>query len=500
MEWLNFCNCSYAALILLFVISLLLFIWQRKTSQMSGFPGLPSVPILGTSLYLKRDPYELGIQIRTFMTDNGFMCLVWLSYLPLLLCGRAEYAEVVLKNSTHLTKSTFYSFLHEWLGTGLLTSDGTKWKTRRRSLTPSFHFGILVSFVEMIENEAKLLVEKLRDFADTGKAVDIQTPVSLAALDVICQTAMGVSVHAQKQSSSPYVSAIISMTSQVQLRQKSPWLWSNFFYRFTSAGRKWYKDLAMVHEFTTSVIKQRIESRNDSDTNKSSTDALKKKAFLDALLELHDKGEIDVDGIREEVDTFMFEGHDTTASAVSWTLYRLGRNPDVQKKLHDEIDKIAQRDGDLIGKIKDCKYLDYVMKEGLRMHSPVPLFARVLSEDVVIDGNFIPKGTNIGVAPIALHYNPEYWDDPYAFNPDRFASEKFLNRHPYSYVPFSAGPRNCIGQKFAVLEDKIFLYYVMLNFEIEAIQHEEEDVRICYEIIHKSDNGLLLKLKCRIKD
>jgi len=205
-----------------------------------------------------------------------------------------------------------------------------------------------------------------------------------------------------------------------------------------------------------------------------------------------------VEGIREEVDTFMFEGHDTTAAGLSWTLYMLGLNPEVQEKLHAEIDESTATDGDLVEKIKGLKYLEYVLKEGLRLHPPVTGFGRNLECDTVIEGINFPKGTSLIIDTISLHTNPEYWDEPLKFNPDRFSDEKFLKRNPYCYVPFSAGPRNCIGQKFAMLEEKILLYHVMLNFKIESVQNEE-DVLASMALIHKSDNGLNVKLTSRQK-
>ena len=174
----------------------------------------------------------------------------------------------------------------------------------------------------------------------------------------------------------------------------------------------------------------------------------------------------------------------------------LGLHPEVQEKLHAEIDEFTSKDGDLVEKIKSMKYLEYVIKEGLRLHPPVAIFGREVEEDTTILSTTFLKGSTLMVDVISLHTNPEYWDEPLVFNPDRFADEKFLKRNPYCYVPFSAGPRNCIGQKFAMLEEKILLYHVMLNFKIRAAQNEE-DVKACFEIIHKSENGLKIILKPR---
>jgi len=306
---------------------------------------------------------------------------------------------------------------------------------------------------------------------------------------------MGVKVHALKSAHSPYVEAISSLNGYIQERQKSPWLWPKFLFSLTSSGREFYKNLNIVRSFTTKVINDRIQSRIESSSNLSK-DSTKKKVFIDMLLDLYDQGEIDVEGIREEVDTFMFEGHDTTAAGIGWTLYLLGKHPDVQKKLQKEIDEVSNLDCSLLDKIRALKYLDYVIKEGLRLHPPVAFYARKLEKDTHMNGHLVSKGTNVGISAIGLHTNPEYWDNPLTFNPDRFGDEKFLKRNPYIYVPFSAGPRNCVGQKFAMIEQKILLFHVMSAFRIESTQ-EEDEIEACFEIIHRSNNGLHIKLFTR---
>ncbi|XP_057313640.1 cytochrome P450 4C1-like [Hydractinia symbiolongicarpus] len=395
-----------------------------------------------------------------------------------------------------LRKANLYWILFDWLGSGLLTSYGSKWRKRRRLITPTFHFNILNDFTSIFVEHSESLVAKFKLECDTGKAIDVQVPISLAALDVICETAMGVKINSQQCATSEYGKSIHSMNSHLQLRQRSPWLWSNFIYKFTSSGKSYYKDLNVLHDFTIDVINKRIKSRKKLKESTSDQSNLRKEVFLDMLLDLYDEGEIDIDGIREEVDTFMFEGHDTTATGLAWILYLLGRHPEVQKKLHAEIDSVDTRCGNVIEKIRELKYLEYVIKEGLRLHPPVSLFARLVEKDTVIGEHVIPSGTEIGLDVYALHSNPEYWDEPERFNPDRFSEEKFLKRNPYCYVPFSAGSRNCVGQKFAMLEEKIFLFNVMSNFYLTSIQHKDE-VEECFEIIHKSNNGLMVKFSSR---
>ena len=483
----------YLATFLVILLTTLYIMWRIKIAQIVGIKALPhSVPIIGSCLHIETESPKFYKQIRKWIPENGYLFVVWLCWYPFVWIGKVEVAEAVLKSQEILSKSIVYDCIHPWLSTGLLTSTHQKWKTRRRAITPSFHFTILNEFQNIFVKQAEVFVQKLKSYADNATHFDVQIPVSLATLDIICETAMGVTVNAQQNADSEYVNAINAGNKLLQERQKYPWLWPDMVYWNTASGKLFREKLNILHGFTTNVINNNIKERSQNQTS----EPRKAKAFMDMLLDLYEKGEIDIEGIREEVDTFMFEGHDTTAAGLSWTLYMLGLYPEIQRKLHEEIDQVAYEDGDLVEKIRGIKYLEYVIKEGLRLHPPVLIYARKLEKDSVIQGISMPKGTQLVIDAHSLHTNPEYWDEPMKFNPDRFAEEKFAKRNPYCYVPFSAGPRNCIGQKFAMMEEKILLYHVMLKYKVVSVQ-KEGDVAECFEIIHKSENGLMVKLEHR---
>ena len=454
----------------------------------------PTIPFFGNSLQLQSDPLKFNNQICEWSRVYGDVFCIWVGLKPVIFSSSVKFSETILTSQKIITKSYTYSFLHDWLKTGLLTSTGTKWRSRRRLLTPSFHFSILNSFLKIFEEQAAHLVENLRISAENGKTIDVQVPIGLATLDIICETSMGVKLNAQSCPDSDYVKAINTLNKEIMVRFKYPWLWPDVIYKQLPCGKRFYKALDVAHKMTLGVINQRIKirSRDTEDENPST----EKKFFLDLLLDIYKRGEIDAEGIQEEVDTFMFEGHDTTSAALSWTLWLLGRNPQVQLKLHSEIDKVEENGGSLYEKVRSFKYLESVIKESLRMHPPVPIFAREVEENMIIDGQFVPKNSEINIFAMMIHHNPEYWEDPYSFIPERFEDDEFARRNPYSYIPFSAGPRNCIGQKFAMIEEKMLLYSIMKAFCVESMQNDDE-IQGVMDIIHKSVNGIMMKFSER---
>ncbi|GIY81415.1 cytochrome P450 4V2 [Caerostris darwini] len=193
--------------------------------------------------------------------------------------------------------------------------------------------------------------------------------------------------------------------------------------------------------------------RNQSDQlqQKSNSEVPKKKrkAFLELLLEQHlADPSFTEENVKEEVETFMFAGHDTTAMALSWTLYCLGVYPEVQKIAFEEINDIFSDDPNRNVTREDLtrmKYMECIIKESIRLYPVVPCFTRECTEQFEVLGHKVYPGSMCIIFPLMLHRDPEVFPEPEKFKPERFFLENSKGRHPYAYIPFSAGPRNCIG-------------------------------------------------------
>ncbi|KAF6041459.1 hypothetical protein EB796_000241 [Bugula neritina] len=422
----------------------------------------------------------------------------------------AEHIKKLCSSNVNLSKSDLYNPLLPWLGRGLLTSYGSKWRSRRKMLTPSFHFNILKTFNEMINSHAKELRDKLmRDACETGQPYDILDDVTHSTLDIICDTAMGVKVNALHGENSEYVEALSIIKEGVDDRSRSPIGRLDLIYDRTAVGKRVQKAITLAQDFTIEVIKKRREMRD------SGTDYEQKKhqPFLDLLLDCTDEDGLSLtdSDIREEVDTFMFEGHDTTSSGIFFTIYLLGRNLEEQKKCQQELDEaIGNPSKDItMDDLPKLKYLECCIKESMRLLPPVPMFGRKLEEDTTFGEYVVPKGTEVGMLIAALHQDPEQFPDPEKFNPNRFdqlnselsqqssvEENSNVRRDPFAYIPFSAGPRNCIGQKFALMELMIVVGTLLLNFNIESTQTREE-LGLRAALILQPLNGIHVKLTSR---
>ncbi|KAF0288563.1 Cytochrome P450 4C1 [Amphibalanus amphitrite] len=385
--------------------------------------------------------------------------------------------------------------------------DSTKWHKRRKMLTPAFHFTILDQFMDVFNEQSQVLVAKLKDTG--GQRVNVFPFITKATLDIICEATMGVQIKAQDGARTDYVQAVYDMGEVVFFRFMRPWLRNDLVFRLSSLYKVQKDSLKLLHGFTDSVIRTRREelSKATSCDGGAVTDEAgeflhskkKRRAFLDLLLHSTIDGRplSDAD-IREEVDTFMFEGHDTTSAGTNWALYNLGRNPDVQQKVYDELVEVLgdQQRPLTRDDLPKLRYLEMVIKETLRLFPPVPMIGRRLNSDTVIDGYPIPGSCNVGLLVYAIHRDPVHWPDPERFDPERFSPENSKGRHPYSYVPFSAGPRNCIGQKFALMEEKVLLASVVRTFHVTS--HDSLDtIKLRPDVILRLEGGLFLSFTPR---
>ncbi|XP_070554674.1 cytochrome P450 4F12-like [Ptychodera flava] len=295
----------------------------------------------------------------------------------------------------------------------------------------------------------------------------------------------------------------IALLFRKRLGDIGAFLLGNLYYTLlTSDGRRWKETVNLLHGYSRRLIHHKRQMRATKQIQRHRGGEC--RDFLDILLDARDEDGkcLSDDEIQCEVDTFMFAGHDTTASGISWFLYNLARHLEHQQKCREEIDELM----DMKGKdeldwndIHNIPYITMCLKESLRIHSPVQNTTRRLSSTYRFpDGKLVYPGTVVVFAIGSLHRNPHVWENPDVYDPMRFSTEKSNNRPSHAFLPFSAGPRNCIGQKFAMDEMKTVVALILRHFELSVDGCPEP--RRCIGLILLAENGIRVKLKPRNHD
>ncbi|CAH2102415.1 unnamed protein product [Euphydryas editha] len=417
-----------------------------------------------------------------------------------------EDAEILMNGTKFNTKGVIYKFLQPWLNEGLLLSDGEKWHQRRKILTPAFHFNILRHYYAVLLDKSNDLVKKLK--SEEGKSkTDLSPYITDFTLYSLCESAMGTALDKDNSDMGiRYKNAINKLGSYLFYRAQRIWLHFNIIYNISKVGRDQKKLLNLLTTFRNKVIAKRIESYHDgkictgllNDANDNDLFLTKKKrlAMLDLLLEAEKEGKIDREGIHEEVDTFMFAGYDTTETTLQFAFMLLANHQNVQDKVVEECNRImSSPDRNLtMNDLSQMKYLEACIKETLRLYPPVHFISRKSDQPVQFKKYRCPPGTNYIIVIHELHRRSDQFEEPLEFKPERFL--KLPTWHPFSYIPFSAGPRNCIGQKFAMLEMKLAISSVLREYRLLPVTRPE-DIVIYMDMILRSKEPICVKFEKR---
>ncbi|KOX74847.1 Cytochrome P450 4c3 [Melipona quadrifasciata] len=490
-SWLTF----VLSMCLTTIVMILLVRRGKFLYALRRVPHPPAFPIIGNAHLLCCSPEEAFKKMIKWGRKFGDIYLIWVGMRPFIFLYKAEAIQPLLSSSVHIDKSLEYEYLRPWLGSGLVTSTGEKWHFRRKLLTPTFHSGLLEIYLKTTIREAQILISCLSK--EVGKPeFDIVPYAKRATLDIICDSSMGCNINAQKNFEDEYVSAVNTLASISQRRFLDVWMSFDLIFKLTTWGRRHDHALRVTQGFINKIIAERKAEWKAKTGGNFYERPHKRQALLDLLLELSKDGKILTDDdIRDEVNTFMFAGHDTTATSVSWILYALGRHPQYQEKILEEYYELVGTEeltSDILSKLT---WLEACIKESWRLYPVAPLIARQIYHPITILGHKIPIGSTILVNSFLLHRDARYFPEPDSYRPERFLPDG--PRYPsYAFIPFSAGSRNCIGWKYATMIVKVLILYVVKNFQVESLDTEDQ-LRFISELVLHNADGLRLKISPR---
>lgn len=490
-------------LILLLHLALKLADWCRIYWHLRKLPSpTKQYPFsLSLDMWQKMALMDPGLKVPAKLynylkaTFNQILChdvaAMYFGPQPFVMPVAPEAVEKLLSHKENLNKSFLYDMMRPWIGNGLLTSEKNTWRMRRKLFNPAFNSRVLVDYAPIMNRRSAEMVKILQALDD--KNVNILPVMRRTAFVILFETAMGIHLKEEEIERHGFLEVNDQMASSIVSRILKIHHWPEFSYALSKEGKAFHKNVEFIKQYTRNVIKTRKQTYQ-----LGSPDVGKRRSFMDIILRMHmEEGMFTEDEIREEVNTFMIGGFDTTATTAAFAVHLLGNHPEAQRKVHEELDAVFGNDRErpvTADDIPRLTYLECVIKEALRLYPPTPIIARDIDEEINIGDYTIPRGTVAILPLILLQRHEKYFEKPEEFIPERFLD--IQERHPFLYIPFSAGPRNCIGIKFAQLEDKILLAHIMRSFKVVS-KVPMEDIQVSLELTLRPANGLHLELKPR---
>ncbi|XP_054638983.1 cytochrome P450 4B1 [Dunckerocampus dactyliophorus] len=499
LQWGCFVQYSFALICLLAVVhKVIVLLMQRKRTSRNyeAFPGPPKHWLFGHARVFKQDGTDFD-KIVKWGVQYPYGFPIWFGpSVCYFNIHHPDYVKSVLR-TTEPKDDFFYEFIKSWIGDGLLVSNGQKWFRHRRLLTPGFHYDVLKSYTRLMSDSVRTMLDKWELYSSTGESFELFEHVSLMALDSILKCAFSYDSNCQTESGTNlYIKSVYELSDLINLRLRTFPYHNDLIFHLSPHGFRYRRACKVAHSHTEAVIRKRKEALKGE---KEPDNILKKRNldFLDILLFARDENQqgLSDEDIRAEVDTFMFEGHDTTASGIAFTLHTLACHPKHQQMCRDEVNQVLDgKDNMEWEDLSKMPYTTMCIKESLRLYPPVPGIARKATKPITFfDGKTLAAGSLVGTSVFALHRNATIWENPHVFDPLRFMPENISQRSPHAFVPFSAGPRNCIGQNFAMNEMKVVVALTLRRFQL--IEDPTRKPKLIPRLVLRSLNGIHIRIK-----
>jgi cytochrome P450 len=351
-------------------------------------------------------------------------------------------------------KGRIYDSARQVLGNGVLTLEADAWKSRRALMQPSFHRQALAKLtLTMAESGARCLDGLLARAAGGALPVDAHREMVKLTLDVVISALLGGDLIRAADVSYEALGASLELISEggngVVLPSWVP----------TPHNRKFRRTMGELDGLMHTLIRRaRSRPRDDG----SLLSMLLSAVDADTGLPLDDRA------LRDELLTLFVAGHETTALTLTWLFALLDGRPDVLARMRAEVDRVLDGRDPTFEDVPKLTYVRQVVEETLRLRPPAPLVARNVVVDDAVDGFRLASGDVVFLLFWATHRHPQFWADAETFDPDRFAPERSKDRHSWSFVPFSGGPRTCIGNMFALVESSVLIAQILNRFDIEV--------------------------------
>jgi cytochrome P450 len=429
----------------------------------------------------QRHPPEPELQFDIGSTDDSLKRMtelfarfgdIYRVYAP----GRKSYTYVInhpddvkrvlVSNHRNYTKGVGLDRVKILLGNGIMTSEGDFWKRQRYMMQPMFHRRVVTEFSRLIDDCTEGFIRKWEAQAARGELVNVTEDMSELTLEIVLRSIFGPDFDrlANLEGGNPF-----DVVTKEQARNLQ------FAYKFRQLGK-----------VIAALVKRRRETREDHPD------------FIGMLMNARDKETGDAMGERELVDevmTLVVAGHETTASALNWTWYLLSQHPEVEAKLHAELDAAPVESAPPLAQMESLAYTHQVIDEALRLYPPGWILSRRTIGPDMLAGYDIPPGTSVMLSPYVLHRHPQFWKDPNKFWPERFAPEHEADRPRFAYMPFAAGPRHCIGETLALYEMLMHLYKVARRYRLTYVA--DRPVELEAQINLRTKHPLFMRLERR---
>jgi len=446
-------------------------------------PGPKGYPLVGLIPRLMRDmmgTYREAAQIGGIVEMDLGMQRAYLLTDPELI------KHVLLDNYRNYVKGEQLDSIRPLLGNGLFLSEGDFWFTQRRLMQPAFYRPKLSGLADVMVEAAQMVVDRW-EAQPPDQPVNMMYEMRQITQSVIVQAMFSTSISREEtiRAGEALDYALLTLVERSITPFSMPeWL-------PTARNRRLREALATLDEVVYRFIDERRALVSRTEDGYDPTGDL-----LSMLINVRyeDTGEgMSDQQLRDEVMTMFLAGHETTANTLTWVWYLLSQHPEIEARLHAELDDVLGGRAPTFADLDTLAYTRMVIEETLRMYPAVWMTGRQSIEEDVIGSYTIPADSMLMLSFYFMHHDPTYWDEPEVFRPERFSEGGAQDRPRWAYLPFGGGPRVCIGQHFALMEAQLVLALIAQRYAPRLVPGQPIDLRLMGTLQPKEGPWMLLE-------
>lgn len=428
------------------------------TTYATNPPMHDGLPVIGNTHQLVREQEGL---YETAARHGDVVHLRFLGIGDFYQVNHPELVERILVDDRDRFRKASLSQedLGDLLGQGLVLSEGELWERQRERIQPAFYMDRIADYADTMTTEVQTAADDW-----TGRpTVNVENEMKALTLRILVKSMFGSDIEYEARGIRETVRALQEPgqpAKQPIARMVPKWVPIPMWRRYKQGIREME---SVIQEFVTARRERNVEERDD---------------LLSMLLTATDEDGEEMSGklLRDELMTFLFAGHETTATALTFTWFLLAQHPEVERRLVDELDDVLAADHATFEDLPELEYTEQVLREAMRLYPPVPSIPRETTQALELGGYALPAGATVAPMQWTIHRDERFWREPLTFRPERFAGEE--DRLQFVYFPFGGGPRRCIGQQFAIVEGKLILATLARQYHLELVSDPDVDLSV----------------------